>query len=231
MLFPRGNNIHICNFRHYLSLPQPPYPRFPLKNGILLPYRFLKPIRGSYFFHIWMYPAGNPPHQITTLGGVLLLTASHILSHILKFTGSPPPTSWCACTSLRSVVFFSFVNLILPKPRYMLQWVPTWNRNGLGMPRSLLLSWRTIPDLASRFTCFLIFWVTPTYKRENEMGASNIGNFRNKNKHNISPMVILLPPVSLAFPSASEYLNSPSSTVSHSLYFQFRNPISASSTP
>ena len=32
----------------------------------------------------------NIPHQITTLGGVLLLTASHILSQILKSMGSPP---------------------------------------------------------------------------------------------------------------------------------------------
>ena len=42
--YPRGNNIRIHNCHHYLSIPQPPYPCFPLKNVILLPYTFLKPI-------------------------------------------------------------------------------------------------------------------------------------------------------------------------------------------
>ena len=37
-----------------------------------------------------MYLAVNPPHHIATLGGVLLLTSSHMLSHLLNFTVSPP---------------------------------------------------------------------------------------------------------------------------------------------
>ena len=90
VLFTRGNNIHIHHFHHYLSLPQPPYPQFPQKNGVLLPYRFLKPILGFYFQHLWMYLIVNTPHQITTLGGVLLLTASKMLIQILKCMGRPP---------------------------------------------------------------------------------------------------------------------------------------------
>ena len=37
-----------------------------------------------------MYLAVNPPHQITILGGVLLLPASQILSQLLNCTGIPP---------------------------------------------------------------------------------------------------------------------------------------------
>ena len=37
-----------------------------------------------------MYLIVNIPHQITTLGDVLLLPASHMIIHILKFTGSTP---------------------------------------------------------------------------------------------------------------------------------------------
>ena len=37
-----------------------------------------------------MYLTVNIPHQITTFGGVLLLTASHIISQLLKCTGNPP---------------------------------------------------------------------------------------------------------------------------------------------
>ena len=36
-----------------------------------------------------MYLVVNPPHQITTLGGILILTASHMLVHIMKYMGSP----------------------------------------------------------------------------------------------------------------------------------------------
>ena len=52
---------------------------------------------------------------------------------------------------------------------------------------------------ASRFACFLDLRVTQLCKGEKERGASNIGNFCNKNKHNISPMIIVMPPVFLAF--------------------------------
>ena len=38
-----------------------------------------------------MYLVVNLPHQITTLGGVLILTASHMISQLLKCTGSTPP--------------------------------------------------------------------------------------------------------------------------------------------
>ena len=37
-----------------------------------------------------MYLALNLPHHIATFGSVLLLTASQMISHLLKFTGSPP---------------------------------------------------------------------------------------------------------------------------------------------
>ena len=37
-----------------------------------------------------MYLAVNLPRHIATLGGVLLLTDSHMISQILKCTGSPP---------------------------------------------------------------------------------------------------------------------------------------------
>ena len=37
-----------------------------------------------------MYPAVNPPHHIATFGSVLLLTASYMISQLLKCTGSTP---------------------------------------------------------------------------------------------------------------------------------------------
>ena len=37
-----------------------------------------------------MYLVVNLPHQITTLGDVLLLTASCMIIQLLKCTGSPP---------------------------------------------------------------------------------------------------------------------------------------------
>ena len=37
-----------------------------------------------------MYLAVNLPHHIATFGGVLLLTASQMISQLLKRTGSPP---------------------------------------------------------------------------------------------------------------------------------------------
>ena len=72
------------------------------------------------------------------------------------------------------------------------------------MPRSFLLSWRKIPSLtsrfASRYACFLDLRLTQPCKGEKERGESNIGNFRNKNKHNISPMIIPMPPFLSLFP-------------------------------
>ena len=47
------------------------------------------------------------------------------------------------------------------------------------------------------------------------MGASNLGNFRNKNKHNISAMTIPLPPVYLTLSTTSDSLTSTSSTDTH----------------
>ena len=159
-----------------------------------------------------MYFVLDTPHEITILGGVLLLTASHMLSQLLKCM-CRSPDSWCACASLRSVVFFSYCNLWFPKPRYM-------NINELGMPRSLLLLWRTIKALVLHFVSFLGLRMTQPCKKEKERGASNLGNFRNKNKHNISPIIILLPPVSLTFFTALESLSSSSSTVPHRLHNQ-----------
>ena len=37
-----------------------------------------------------MYLSVNLPHHIANFGGVLLLTASHIIRHLFKCTGSPP---------------------------------------------------------------------------------------------------------------------------------------------
>ena len=173
-----------------------------------------------------MYLAVNLPRHITTLGGVFLLTYSCMIIQILKCTGIPP-TSWCACTALISIVLLCFGNLLFPAPRYLLQYVLTWNSKELGMPRSFLLSWQKIPSLALRFTCFLDLWVTQPCKGEKENGASSTGNFCNKNKHNISPMITLLPPVSLTFSTVSEYLNSPLSADNHSLPHWHRKYLSA----
>ena len=134
-------------------------------------------------------------------------------------------------TALRLLVFFSFGNLLLPKPRYLLQYVPTWNSNKLGMPRSFLLSWRKIPYLASCFACFLNLQVTQPCKGEKERGEINIVNFRNKNKHNISPMIIHMPPVFIAFLTTSDSLNSPPSANPHRLHNSHRNSVAASSLP
>ena len=38
-----------------------------------------------------MYLAANLPRHIATLGGLLLLIASHMIRQILKCNGSPPP--------------------------------------------------------------------------------------------------------------------------------------------
>ena len=99
------------------------------------------------------------------------------------------------------------------------------------MPRSFLLLWLTIPYLASRFRCFLDLRVTQPCKGGKERGASKIGNFFNKNKNNISQMIIPLPPVSLNFSTASESLNSPPSADPNRLQHQHRNAISLSPQP
>ena len=88
VLSPWGNNIHIHHCSYYLSLPQPPYHGFPVKNGVLIPYRYRKTI---YFHHLWMYLTVNFPRHIATLSGsVLLLTASRMIIQLLKCRGSPP---------------------------------------------------------------------------------------------------------------------------------------------
>ena len=79
------------------------------------------------------------------------------------------------------------------------------------------------------FSCFLNLWVTQPCKEEKEKGADNIGNFCNNNKHNISPITIPLPIVSLALSTASEPLNSYYSANPHRLYCQHCNVVSASS--
>ena len=45
---------------------------------------------GVHFFHLPMDLAVNLPHRIATFGGVLLLTASHMISQLVKCKGSPP---------------------------------------------------------------------------------------------------------------------------------------------
>ena len=99
------------------------------------------------------------------------------------------------------------------------------------MPISFLLTWRTIPSLVLHFLCLLDFRVTQTRKGEKERGASNKGSFGNKNKHNISPMIILLMPVSLTLSTASKYLNSSSSTNLHLLHRYHCNTVAAPPLP
>ena len=65
-----------------------------------------------------------------------------------------------------------------------------------------------IPSLVSRYACFLNLLVTQPCKGEKERGASNIGNFCNKNKHNISPMIRCRPFLSL-FPSPPSHSTRP----------------------
>ena len=99
------------------------------------------------------------------------------------------------------------------------------------MPRSFLFSWWTIPSLVLRFACFLNLQVTQPCEGGKERGASNIGNFCNKTKHNISPMIIPMLPVSLTFSTASESLNSSSSTNPHRLHHYNRNDIATYPLP
>ena len=67
-----------------------------------------------------MYLAVNLPRHIVTLGGVLLLTASHIISQLLKCTDSPPHLLMrLQGPQIRGI--FSFGNLLFPKPFYLLQ--------------------------------------------------------------------------------------------------------------
>ena len=37
-----------------------------------------------------MYLAVNLPHHIATFRSIILLTASHMISQLLKYTGNPP---------------------------------------------------------------------------------------------------------------------------------------------
>ena len=99
------------------------------------------------------------------------------------------------------------------------------------MPRSFQSSWQTITSLASCFACFLDLQLTQPCKWEKERGTSNIGNFCNKNKHNISPMIIPLPPITLTFSTTSESLNSSSSANPHRLRHWRRNAIAPSPLP
>ena len=62
-------------------------------------------------------------------------------------------------------------------------------------------------------------------------GAITPGNFSNKDKHNISPIIILLPPIFLTFSTASESLNSSPSTVPNRLNRQYCNTIAPPPPP
>ena len=99
------------------------------------------------------------------------------------------------------------------------------------MPRYFLLYWQKIPSLESRFACFLYLRVTKPCKGKKERGEINIGNFRNKNKHNISPTIIPLPPVSLTFSTASKSLNFSSSANPHHLHLYYRNSVAPPHSP
>ena len=74
------------------------------------------------------------------------------------------------------------------------------------------------PSLGVLFAYVLGLWVNQPCKEEKERGEINIGNFRNKNKHNISLMIIPLAPGSLTFSTSSESLNSSSSEKPHRLH-------------
>ena len=80
-------------------------------------------------------------------------------------------------------------------------------------------------------TCLPDLQVTRPFKGGKERGASHIGNFRNNNKHNIPPIIIPLPPVSITFSTASESLNLSSSTVPHRLHHQNCNAVAVSPSP
>ena len=54
-----------------------------------------------------MYVAVNLPHQITNIGGIILLTASHMLTQLLKCMGSPPRLLICLHNpQIRSLLLF-----------------------------------------------------------------------------------------------------------------------------
>ena len=54
-----------------------------------------------------MYLTVNLPLHIATLGGVLLLTASHMISQLLKCTGCPPHVMMhLHGTNIRSLLLF-----------------------------------------------------------------------------------------------------------------------------
>ena len=113
----------------------------------------------------------------------------------------------------------------------MLQWVPTWNINELGIPRSFLLSlWKSQPWRCASPDSLIHGWLNHT-KGEKERGACDIGFVFNKNKHNISLIIIPLPPVSITFSTASESLNLSSSTVTKYLHRQHHNAVAASLLP
>ena len=106
------------NYNPHLNLPLSPH--FLLNNGVLLLYSFLKPNSGLYFFHIQLYLAVNTPFQISTLVGILLLTASRMIRNTLKFTFSLLHLL-IFLQGHRSVVFFYFDNLLFPQPHFLLQ--------------------------------------------------------------------------------------------------------------
>ena len=114
------------------------------------------------------------------------------------------------------------LNLTICVNRYLLEtatsWVfsdPSYYRGGQSQPWRRALTW------------FLGLQVTWPWKGEKGRGARNIGNFRNNNKHNIPPIIITLPPVSLTFSTASESLSSSSSTIPHRLHHQICNFVAA----
>ena len=80
-------------------------------------------------------------------------------------------------------------------------------------------------------TCFLNLRFTRPCNGEQERGDSNKGNFCNKNKHSISPIIIPMLPVSLTFYTASESLNSSSSAIPQLFRHQHCNAVAASPPP
>ena len=104
VFYPKAK-IHIHH--HYLSIPHPSSPWISLKNGAYIQKGGRYTLPGFYTCFLHMHPIIGCILHITNILCLLLLTASHIISHILKSLGSTP-TSRCANRALGYLVFFSF---------------------------------------------------------------------------------------------------------------------------
>ena len=175
-----------------------------------------------------MYLAINLPHHIAIFGGVLLLTASHMISQLFKCTGSPPrllmhlhgPLLATSCSLNLSICFNRYLletstSYVCPDPSYCrdIQSHPWRHASRHALPASSIYGWFNHA------------------RGRRKGGKSNIGNFRNKNKHNILPMIIPMPPFSIAFSATSESFNLSSSSDPLRLHHYHHNTMVASPPP